>query len=166
MTFAQQKLVKPAIVHKVFAGIGYGSNSFFNGVTGNIGYEFHFDKNFISLIFYQLKEFQLFGNTNPQKATELCFLYNREFIIKATSVSVGAGVANTNYVADIRNLMGPPPPGTYYGFEKFEHSVIGFPVNVNISNTKRKFTAGIGLHSNFNSISSIYAGNIFLIYKF
>lgn len=165
--FPQKASVKPVIAHKVFFGfLGYGYNKYFDGLAANVGYEFHFNKNFVSATYHGFQQFTIFHDDNPEELSEVYLLFNRELINKPVVAAVGAGVAYTSITADINNFI-PSPYGDYYTTAQVTKSMLALPLNLNISiPTKRKFSTGISVHSNFNSFTSFYSADIFVSYKF
>jgi len=103
---------------------------------------------------------------DAQEVTEFSLLFNRELIIKPVIVSIGAGVAQTPITADIKNFI-PSSYGDYYTMAQVTKSMLGLPLNLNISiPTKSKLSTGINVHSNFNSFVNFYSADIFLSYRF
>lgn len=166
-TFSQTNPVKPKIIHKIFFGFfGYGYNKFFDGLAPNGGYEVHFNKNYISATFHGFQQLTFGDDPDPQEVIGAYLLFNRDLISKPVIVSVGAGVAYNSVTTDIKNFI-QPSPADYYTSAQITRSIIGLPLNLNISlPTRRKLSTGINFHSDFNSFVNFYSANIFLSYKF
>lgn len=166
-TFSQADSVKPKIAHKVFFGfLGYGYNKLFDGLAPNGGYEFHFNKNYVSATFHGFQQFTLGYDPDPQEVIGIYLLFNRDVISKPVIVSVGAGAAYNSITADIKKFT-ETPYGPRYSEAQVTKSLLGLPLNLNISiPTKRKLSTGISFHSDFNSFVNFYSANIFLSYRF
>ena len=166
-SFSQADSVKPKIAHKVFFGfLGYGYNKLFDGLVPNGGYEFHFNKNYVSATFHGFQQFVFGHDPDPEEVIGIYLLFNRELISKPVIVSVGAGAAYNSITADIKYFT-ESPYGPRYSEAQVTKSLLGVPLNLNISiPTKKKLSTGINFHSDFNSFATFYSANIFLSYRF
>lgn len=155
--------------------LGFYLNNETDGIAFSIAVTLKKDKNLFKLFGLAASELETpsFGPTNSESFSELSVLYGRNILIRKSMYIdgfLGFGYFSHTQTTSLA-IPGSGGGGLFsepnYDNVDYHTSTIGFPIQGRIGfQTGKRFSLGLQLHSNINSIKTYYSSGLFLQWKF